>query len=306
MYIYKGFSMESSKYEVVKFVDGGFELEVNVSPAEETVWLTADQMAMLFNVTRTAIVKHSNNIISSGELENSTCSILEQVQTEGSRLVNRKNKVYNLDMVIAVGYRVNSKRGTIFRRWANTVLKQYLLHGYAIDSSRVLVSQENYLNLVNVVNRIDSNQEKLTSRVDALEAKDNGPDNKVFFDGQLWDAVSCIENLLAKAEKRIILIDNYIDRQTLDLLSRKKTGVNVTVITGERGCNLTKKEISAFQTQYGELTIRFSNIFHDRFIVLDEENLYYCGASLKDAGKKVFAIGKINDTSYLNETLRRI
>lgn len=299
--------MESSKYEVVKFVDGSFELEVNVSPAEETVWLTQEQLSMLFCVDLSRISRHINRIYSEGELlKESTLAENAIVQNEKGRLIRRKLKMYNLDMIIAVGYRVNSKRGTIFRRWANTVLKQYLLHGYAIESSRVLVSQENYLNLVNVVNRIDSNQEKLTSRVDALEAKDNGPDNKVIFDGQLWDAVSCIENLLAKAEKRIILIDNYIDRQTLDLLSRKKTGVNVTVITGERGCNLTKKEISAFQTQYGELTIRFSNIFHDRFLVLDEENLYYCGASLKDAGKKVFAIGKINDTSYLNETLRRI
>lgn len=299
--------MESSKYEVVKFVDGGFELEVNVSPAEETVWLTQEQLSMLFCVDLSRISRHINRIYSEGELlKESTLAQNAIVQNEKGRLVRRKLKMYNLDMIIAVGYRVNSRRGTLFRQWANKVLKQYLLHGYAIESSRVLVSQENYLNLVNVVNRIDSNQEKLTSRVDALEAKDNGPDNKVFFDGQLWDAVSCIENLLSKAEKRIILIDNYIDRQTLDLLSRKKTGVNVTVITGERGCNLTKKEISAFQTQYGELTIRFSNIFHDRFIVLDEENLYYCGASLKDAGKKVFAIGKINDTSYLNETLRKI
>lgn len=299
--------MESSKYEVVKFVDGGFELEVNVSPAEETVWLTQEQLSMLFCVDLSRISRHINRIYSEGELlKESTLAQNAIVQNEKGRLVRRKLKMYNLDMIIAVGYRVNSRRGTLFRQWANKVLKQYLLHGYAIESSRVLVSQENYLNLVNVVNRIDSNQEKLTSRVDALEAKDNGPDNKVFFDGQLWDAVSCIENLLSKAEKRIILIDNYIDRQTLDLLSRKKTGVNVTVITGERGCNLTKKEISAFQAQYGKLTIRFSNIFHDRFIVLDEENLYYCGASLKDAGKKVFAIGKINDTSYLNETLRKI
>ena len=280
--------MESSKYEVVKFVDGGFELEVNVSPAEETVWLTQEQLSMLFCVDLSRISRHINRIYSEGELlKESTLAQNAIVQNEKGRLVRRKLKMYNLDMIIAVGYRVNSRRGTLFRQWANKVLKQYLLHGYAIESSRVLVSQENYLNLVNVVNRIDSNQEKLISRVDALEAKDNGPENRIFFDGQLWDAISCIENLLAKAEKRIILIDNYIDRQTLDLLSRKKTGVNVTVITGERGCNLTNKEISAFQTQYGELTIRFSHIFHDRFIVLDEENLYYCGASLKDAGKKV-------------------
>ena len=241
--------MESSKYEVVKFVDGGFELEVNVSPAEETVWLTQEQLSMLFCVDLSRISRHINRIYSEGELsKESTLAENAIVQNEKGRLVRRILKMYNLDMIIAVGYRVNS------------------------------------------------------SRVDALEAKSIESDNKVFFNGQLWDAVSCIENLLAKAEKRIILIDNYIDRQTLDLLSKKKNGVNVTIITGERNFNLTKKEISSFQAQYGELTIRFSDIFHDRFIILDDKELYYCGASLKDAGRKTFAIGRINDSFYLNET----
>ena len=155
--------MEHEKYEIVKFVDNGFELEVNVSPREETVWLTVDQLAQLFGVQVPAIVKHVSNIISSGELELSTISILEKVQNEGRRRI-RRNKIYNLDMIIAVGYRVNSKRGTIFRQWANRVLKQYMLKGYSIDSSRVLVTQENYLDLVNVVNRIDSTQSELITR----------------------------------------------------------------------------------------------------------------------------------------------
>ena len=156
--------MEHEKYEIVKFVDNGFELEVNVSPREETVWLTVDQLAQLFGVQVPAIVKHVSNIISSGELELSTISILEKVQNEGRRRIRRRNKIYNLDMIIAVGYRVNSKRGTIFRQWANRVLKQYMLKGYSIDSSRVLVTQENYLDLVNVVNRIDSTQSELITR----------------------------------------------------------------------------------------------------------------------------------------------
>lgn len=299
--------MESLKYEIVKFVDDGFELEVSVSPSEETVWLTQEQLSMLFSVDLSRISRHINSIYSEGELsKEATFAENAIVQNEGGRLVRRKLKMYNLDMIIAVGYRVNSKRGTIFRRWANTVLRQYLLRGYAIDSSRVLVTQENYLNLVNVVNRIDSNQEKLSSRVDALEAKSNEYDNKVIFDGQAWDAVSCIEILLSKAKKSIILIDNYIDMQTLDLLSRKHSDVSITVVTSDRGCNLTKKEISAFKTQYGELEITLSDKFHDRFIILDEEKMYYCGASLKDAGKKAFAIGLIKDYKYLEELLSRI
>ena len=291
--------MESSKYEVVKFVDNGFELEVNVSPAEDTVWLTQEQLALLFSTTKQNISLHVNNILKDEELDQRTVKKYLTVQNEGGRQIKRNINVYNLDMIISVGFRLKSKRGIIFRRWANTVLKQYLIRGYAIDSSRVLVTQENYLNLVNVVNRI-------ASRVDALESKNSTPENKVIFDGQMWDAVSCIEQLLSKAEKTIILIDNYIDRQTLDLLSKKKAGVNTTIITNERGCNLTKKEISAFNSQYGELTTRYSDRFHDRFIILDETELYYCGASLKDAGKKVFAIGKINDSEYLKEVLLKI
>ena len=291
--------MESSKYEVVKFVDNGFELEVNVSPAEDTVWLTQEQLALLFSTTKQNISLHVNNILKDEELDQRTVKKYLTVQNEGGRQIKRNINVYNLDMIISVGFRLKSKSGIIFRRWANTVLKQYLLRGYSIDSSRVLVTQENYLNLVNVVNRI-------ASRVDALESKNSTPENKVIFDGQMWDAVSCIEQLLSKAEKTIILIDNYIDRQTLDLLSKKNTGVNTTIITNERGSNLTKKEISAFNSQYGELAIRFSDRFHDRFIILDEKELYYCGASLKDAGRKVFAIGRINDPEYLKEVLLKI
>ena len=132
--------MESVKYEIVKFVDDGFELEVNVSPLEETVWLTQEQLSMLFSVDLSRISRHINSIYSEGELsKEATFAENAIVQNEGGRLVRRKLKMYNLDMIIAVGYRVNSKRGTIFRRWANTVLRQYLLRGYAIDSSRVLV-----------------------------------------------------------------------------------------------------------------------------------------------------------------------
>ena len=124
--------MEEKKYELIKFNDGEFSLDVTVSPNDETMWLRPEDMALLFDVNRPAIVKHISNILSDGELEGSTCSILEQVQREGNRIIKRKIKYYNLDMIISVGYRVNSRRGIIFRRWANQVLKQYLLNGWHI------------------------------------------------------------------------------------------------------------------------------------------------------------------------------
>ncbi|MDE7105692.1 MAG: virulence RhuM family protein, partial [Anaeroplasmataceae bacterium] len=125
-----------NNYDLIKFEDGEFSLDVSVSPIEDTVWLTANQMAILFNVQRPAILKHISNILSSKELDISTCSFLEQVQMEGNRLIKRKIKYYNLDMIISVGYRVNSKRGILFRKRATSVLKQYMLNGYSINEKR--------------------------------------------------------------------------------------------------------------------------------------------------------------------------
>ena len=173
-----GYRVKSQRgviFRIVKFVDNGFELEVNVSPEEDTVWLKSEEMARLFGVQRPAVIKHITGIISSGELTDSTCSILEQVQIEGGRSVRRGTKIYNLDMIIAVGYRVNSKRGTIFRQWANKILKQYMLKGYAVEPSRVLVTQENYLSLVNVVNDMKSSQITLEERVEKLQIQISEP-----------------------------------------------------------------------------------------------------------------------------------
>ena len=125
------------KFQIVKFTDHDFEIDVRTDSTNETVWLTAEEMADLFKVNRPDIVKHVNKIINSKELSKSTCSFLEQVRTEGLRSVKRKIKIYNLDMIISVGYRVNSKRGIVFRRWANNVLKQYLIQGYALNQTRI-------------------------------------------------------------------------------------------------------------------------------------------------------------------------
>ena len=293
--------MEQEKYEIVKFVDNGFELEVNVSPSEDTVWLTQDQMADLFQKTKSTINEHIKNAYAEGELYTGTMK-----KFGISEFSKKPTNFYNLDVIISVGYRVNSKRGTIFRQWANRILKQYMLKGYAIDSSRVLVTHENYLDLVNVVNRIDSTQSELINRVEKLENKYPELNEKVLWDGHMWDAVSCLENLISKAEKSTILIDDYVDRQTLDILSKKKPQTRAIIITDDRNSNLTQKEIAAFEKQNGFLTIKYSRIFHDRFLILDNKELFYCGASLKDAGRKVFALGRIHDGEYLKGILSRI
>ena len=293
--------MKQEKYEIVKFVDNGFELEVNVSPAEETVWLTQDQMAELFQKTKSTINEHIKNAYAEGELCTGTMK-----KFGNSEFSKKPSNYYNLDVIISIGYRVKSRRGVLFRKWATSVLKQYMLKGYAIDSSRVLVTQENYLNLVNVVNRIDSTQSDLINRVEKLENKYPDLAGKVFYDGQMWDAMFCLEKFISKARRSIVLVDDYVDNQTLQMLSRKQDKVSVILVTDDRNTRLTPIEIRAFNNQFGPLEVRYSRKFHDRFLILDDEELYYCGASLKDAGKKVFAIGRLYDQEYIKGLMVRM
>ena len=292
--------MSEEKYELVKFVDNGFELEVNVSPTEGTVWLTQEQMSMLFQKAKSTINWHINNAFEEGELS------IESKKFEKIEFSKKPTNYYNLDVVIAVGYRVKSLRGVLFRKWATKILKQYMLRGYIIDQSRVMVTNENYLNLVNVVTDMKSSQLRLEDRVEKLE--DRYPDigNKIFFLGQMWDATSCIEQIISKAKESIILIDNYVDRITLDMLLRKKPKVPVSIYTMKRHCNLSEKEKSDFRVQYGPLSINYTDEFHDRFLILDRKELYHIGASIKDAGKKAFEISKNEELTILKSILERL
>ncbi|MBQ6123770.1 MAG: virulence RhuM family protein [Spirochaetales bacterium] len=215
-------------------------------------------------------------------------------------------EAYNLDVVIAVGYRVKSLRGVIFRKWATSVLRQYMLRGFAVEPSRVLVSRENYLDLVNVVNRIDSTQTDLIGRVERLEDKYPEFGMRIFFKGQLYDASSCIEGILEQAEREMILIDGYVDRRTLDMLSGKRDGVKVLLFTSSRGNRITGKEISDFNAQYPSLEVRITDEFHDRFLILDRRRMYHIGASVKDAGSRTFEISENNDRRYLDMILERL
>ena len=297
----------SESYELVKFVDGSFELEVNVSPEEDTVWLTQQQMVLLFQTSRSNIVEHIRNIYAEKELdESSTCRKIRQVRIEGNRRITRSMPHYNLDMIISVGFRVKSKRGITFRRWALGILRQYMLRGFVVEPSRVLVSRENYLDLVNVVNRIDSTQTDLIGRVERLENKYPELGMRIFFKGQLYDASSCIRGILEQAEREIVLIDGYVDRRTLDMLSGKRDGVKVLLFTSSRGNRITGKEISDFNAQYPSLDVRVTDEFHDRFLILDRKSMYHIGASVKDAGRRTFEISENNDGRYLDMILERL
>ena len=196
----------NKNYEIVKFKDEGLELDVNVSANEETVWLTIEQIAQLFERDRSVIYRHIKNILSDKELDNSTCAFFAQVQIEGSREITRRIEYYNLDMIISVGYRIKSKRGILFRKWATNVLKEYLLKGYSINENRVIVSNENYIELRNEVVNIN---DRLLKIEDKVFDKEYGLD-KIFFNGQFYDAYTLIQNIFEKAKEEIIIIYYYI------------------------------------------------------------------------------------------------
>ena len=293
---------KENKYELIKFEDGDFSLDVNVSPSEDTVWLTQAQIAELYNVNRQAITKHISNIYDSCELESSTCSILELVQIEGTRQIKRKIKLYNLDMILSIGYRVNSKRGIQFRRWANYILKEYLLHGQVINENRCLAHSDNILKLSNSIEVINNS---LSKRIDNLETKLDKITsteyfkNKIFYNGELFEGYTFIKNLFCRARNRIIIIDAYLDYSVLEMLNDITIPITIYIYPSSP---ITNREIQLFQNNHTLNVIR-TNSYHDRFIVIDNE-LYNVGSSIKDIGKKISHITKL-DSIDVDQLLSR-
>ena len=283
------------KYEVIKFKDNEFEMDVNVSPNEETVWLTQNEIAKLFDKDRKTVTKHIQNILNEFELiENQVCSKKEHTALDGKKYIVN---VYNLDMIIAIGYRTKSKRAMYFRRWANQVLKQYLLNGYVINENRVIVSNENFLKLSNEVASINTRLIKLEDKV----FDDQYKKHSILFNGQFYDAYTLIQSVFESANKEIIIIDNYVDRTILDRLIVKKDNVKAIIYTHKDKCKLLNKDIEMFKKQYGDLIIRYTEKVHDRYIIIDNQKLYHLGASIKDLGKKIFSILELHQDNI--ETL---
>ena len=274
------------KNEIVLYRPDDLAEHIEVRFEEDTVWLTQAQIAELFGTNSQAITKHIKNIYSTGELNKiSTCSILEQVQSEGARKVKRKLSHYNLDMILSVGYRVNSINATLFRRWATAKLKDYLLKGYVINTR---------------MDRIEDNADVLKSRVDEIELKINThqiPTQGVFFDGQTFDAYDLISKIVRSAKNDITVIDSYIDETTLTHLAKKKSGVKVLLLTKTISKQL-QLDVQKADAQYGDFDVKQFTKSHDRFIIIDGgKEIYHIGASLKDLGKKWFAFSKMDKNS---------
>jgi len=262
----------------VVYNDG--ELELNISVNDDTIWLTQKQLGELFDVTKQNISSHIISIYKEKELDkNPTVKKYLTVQKEGNREVERNVEHYNLDMIISVGYRVNSNKATKFRQWATSVLKNYIQNGYAINEHKI--NEKRMLSLEDDMITIKSHIKNNT-----LEIKQG-----IFFDGQIFDAYVFISDLIRNSKKSIVLIDNYIDESILTLFS-KNPKINVIIYTHNISKQL-KLDIEKYNKQYNNLQVKVTKKFHDRFIIIDDIEVYHIGASLKDLGNKVFAFSKI-------------
>ena len=273
-------NMEPNKGEIVMYQpDETIRLEVRVE--NETVWLTQQQMAELFNATKQNISLHINNIYDEGELEQiATVKDYLTVQKEGKRMVKRHINLYNLDVIISVGYRVKSLRGTRFRQWANRILKEYLLNGYSINQ------------------RFDYIERRLTAteqKIDFFVRSSLPPVEGIFYDGQIFDAYAHIISLIKQAKHSIVLIDNYIDENTLIMLSKRNASVSATIYTRQLS-QQQQLDLQRHNQQYPPIAINSCQHNHDRFLIIDDV-VYIFGASLKDAGKKLFAYIRMQETS---------
>lgn len=276
------------KNEIVLYQSDELTERIEVRLEDDTVWLNRHQLALLFGRDVKTIGKHINNVFSEGELIKGVVVAKFATTTQHGAIKNKTQiqqvEYYNLDVIISVGYRVKSKQGTRFRIWATNVLKDYLLKGYALNQR---------------MNRIENSVEKLTDKVNEISFQIKStelPNQGVFFDGQIFDAYELTSKIIRSAKKSIVLIDNFIDENTLTHLSKKAKAVKVFLLTK----NITKQvslDVKKANEQYNNFELKIFTKSHDRFLIIDNTEVYHLGASLKDLGKKWFAFSKIEKNS---------
>lgn len=274
--------MDNKSEIIYQSEDGLTRLEVKMEG--ETVWLSLNQLADLFQRDKSTVSRHIKNIFSEGELSaDSVVANFATVQNEGGRLVERNIDYYNLDVIISVGYRVKSIRGTQFRIWATSVLKDYLLKGYSINQR---------------FERLENRMSKTEEKIDFFVRTSLPPAEGIFFNGQIFDAYTFVCDLIRSAKKQIILFDNYIDDSVLKMLDKHGDGVDVRILTKSISAQL-QLDIDKHNSQYSPIKLEVFANSHDRFLCIDE-TVYHIGASLKDLGKKWFAFNKMEiDTESL-------
>lgn len=263
-------------------------VKVEVRMEDETVWLTQTQIVALFQSSKANVSEHIKSIYQQGELDaNSTVRNFRTVRLENNRQVSRNLTYYNLDAIISIGFRINSKRGIQFRQWANKVLKEYLLRGYALNQRIETLEQR----MTKKFTEYDKTLEKHSEKIDFFVRTALPPVEGVFFDGQIFDAYTFAADLIRRAKHSIVLIDNYVDDTVLTLLCKRKKSVNVRIYTYSIPKQLWL-DLEQYNAQYPIIEVHKSKRFHDRFLVIDSD-VYHIGASLKDLGKKLFAFSRM-------------
>lgn len=262
------------------------EIKLDVRLENETVWLSIDEMSHLFGRDISVIGKHIRNIFKEGELiKDSVWAKFAYTASDGKTY---QVDYYNLDVIISVGYRVKSQRGTQFRQWANKVLKEYLLKGYSINQR--INQLENKMDSRLAAH--DRQLEELTNKVDFFVRTSLPPVEGIFFDGQIFDAYKFASDLIKSARQSLVLIDNYVDESVLLMLSKRQLGVTATIYT-QRITPQFRLDLDRHNGQYPPIDVRTCKLSHDRFLIVDDA-VYHIGASLKDLGKKWFAFSKLS------------
>lgn len=260
--------------EIILYKSNELTERLEVRVEGETVWLSQNQMIDLFQRDQSVISRHINNIFKEGELDKK--SNMQKMHISGS---DKPVAFYNLNVIISVGYRVKSKQGTQFRIWATRILKDYLLKGYSVNQR---------------MNRLENSFDKLTEKVERIDLEIHTslpPKQGIFYDGQVFDAYTFVCNLVKQASKSIILIDNYVDETVLTLLSKRNKNVNAAIYT--KTSKQLSLDVKKHNQQYPKIALRQLSKSHDRFLILDQKEVYHFGASLKDLGKKWFAFSKM-------------
>ena len=266
-------------------------VRLDVRLEENTVWLTQNQMTDLFQRDRSVITRHINNVFAEGELDEQS-----NVHFLHFAISDKPVKMYSLNVIISVGYRVKSLRGTQFRIWATNVLREYLLRGYSVNARLNQLEDRMDRRLA----KTEAEVIELKEKVDFFVQTKEPPLQGVFYDGQLWDARALVLSLVSRAKRSLILVDNWATPETLDLFAKKRKGVKVTIFTSEHfkkkapHHSISDADIATFNAQYPKLAVRYTEKFHDRFIIIDDRELYLIGASLKDLGRRCFAFTKLD------------
>lgn len=296
-YLKNSTGKSENKDNLIIYNNGSISLDVTISPEEDTVWLSQAQIALLFETTQQNVSLHIKNILEEGELYYD--SVHKDFLYTASDDKQYFTSFYNLDLILAVGYRIKGKRAIEFRKWVSSVLKKYLIKGYAINESRAESYSEIILNIEKETLKLRREFESLKQDLTNGLAKE-----KIFYDGQIFDAHEHLCSIVRQANKNIRIIDPFLNDKALDILSKSRNVERYVYLTNPS--LLSKKDIKSFKNQYGHLEVKYIKKFHDRFIIIDDKDCYSIGTSINGAGLKTFTVIKLEDEYIIRSIIELV